>query len=147
MTEHESRNNGAKTGRTDQGQFAAGNSGRPKGARHKVTRAVEALLEGDAVALTRKAVEMALDGDTVALRLCLEHQVPARKDSPVSFEAPKIESAADASAALAAIVNAVATGDLTPSEAASLSGLIESFRRTLETEDLERRVTALEEGR
>jgi hypothetical protein len=31
------------------GKFASGNPGRPKGARHKVTRAVEALLEARSV--------------------------------------------------------------------------------------------------
>jgi hypothetical protein len=60
------------TGNTRGRPFKKGNPGRPKGARHKVTCAVEALLEGDAEALTRKAIEKALDGDTVALRLCLE---------------------------------------------------------------------------
>jgi len=56
--------------------FAKGKSGnpagKPKGARHRVTLATEALLDGEAEALTRKAVEMALAGDGAALRLCLE---------------------------------------------------------------------------
>ncbi len=39
------------------------------GARHKATVAAEALLDGEAEALTRKAVEMALAGDGTALRL------------------------------------------------------------------------------
>jgi hypothetical protein len=38
--------------------------------------AAEALLEGEAEALTRKAVDMALAGDAAALRLCLEGIVP-----------------------------------------------------------------------
>jgi hypothetical protein len=52
--------------------FAKGNSGPPKGARHKATIAAEVLLDGEATALTRKAVEMALTGDTTPLRLCLD---------------------------------------------------------------------------
>ena len=47
-------------------------NGRPKGSRNAATLACEALLDGEAEALTRKAIEMALGGDTVALRLCLE---------------------------------------------------------------------------
>ena len=139
------RKNGAKTGRGKDGRFAQGNPGRPPGARHKITLAVEALLEGEAEELTRKAIEMAKQGDTTALRLCLERIAPARKDAPVSFSAPIMESAADASKALGAILEAVASGDLTPSEASNLSGLVDAFRRTLETEELERRVAALEE--
>lgn len=61
-----------KNGRETDGRFAPGNSGRPAGARHKTTLAIEALLEGEAEALTRKAIELALAGDMTALRLCLE---------------------------------------------------------------------------
>ena len=39
------------------GKFASGNPGRPKGARHKVTRAVEELLEGQCEAITQKAID------------------------------------------------------------------------------------------
>jgi hypothetical protein len=51
--------------------FPPGNPGKPKGARHRATRAMEALLEGESEALTRKAVEVALAGDAVALWLCM----------------------------------------------------------------------------
>jgi Family of unknown function (DUF5681) len=47
-------------------------SGRPRGARHRATLAAEALLDGEAAALTRKAIERALEGDATAMRLCLE---------------------------------------------------------------------------
>jgi len=55
-----------ETTRELQGRFKPGQSGnpagRPHGARHKTTLAVEALLDGEAEGLTRKAVEMALAG-------------------------------------------------------------------------------------
>jgi hypothetical protein len=44
--------------------------------------ACEALLDGQAEALTQKAIQLALGGDTVALRLCLERIYPQRKDRP-----------------------------------------------------------------
>ena len=56
----------------------------------------EALLDGEAEALTRKAIEKALAGDGVALRLCLERVLPARKERPISFSMPAIASADDA---------------------------------------------------
>jgi hypothetical protein len=65
-------------------------AGKPKGARHKATLAAESLLEGEALALSRKAVELALKGDVAALRLCLDRIVPARKDRPVRFMLPRI---------------------------------------------------------
>ena len=69
--------------------WAKGESGNPRGkrqgARHRTTLAAEALLDGEAKALTRKAIELALAGETVALRLCLDRILPrvasARCDS------------------------------------------------------------------
>ena len=59
------------------------------GARHKATVAAEALLDGEAEALTRKAVEMALAGDGTALRLCLDRIIPPRRERPVRFTAQR----------------------------------------------------------
>lgn len=135
-----------KNGRKTDGKFASGNPGRPKGSRHKTTLAIQALLEGEGEALTRKAVEMALAGDGTALRLCLERIVPPRKDAPVRFDIPRMKSARDAVKAAGAVIDAVASGDLTPTEGAHVMALVDGFRRTLETSDLEARVLALEEG-
>ena len=136
------RNNGRNT----DGTFGPGNPGRPKGARHKATQAALALLDGEAEALTRKAVEMALAGDGAAMRLCLERIAPPRKDAPVTFPLPPMQSAADAAKAAGAVLDAVALGELTPTEGAQIMGLVETYRRTLETSDLEARVAALEGG-
>lgn len=135
-----------KSGRNTDGTFAAGNPGKPKGTRHKATRAALALLDGEAEALTRQAVTMALEGDTTALRLCLERITPPRKDAPVTFALPPMQSAADAAKAAGAVLEAVAEGDLTPTEGAHIMALVETYRRTLETSELEARVVALEGG-
>lgn len=137
MTDRNSRRN------TD-GTFGPGNPGKPKGARHKATRAALAMLDGEAEALTRQAVTMALGGDTTALRLCLERIAPPRKDAPVQFDIPPMQSAADAATAAGAVLEAVADGELTPTEGAHIMQLVETFRRTLETSELEARVAALE---
>jgi hypothetical protein len=134
-----------KSGRNSDGTFGPGNPGKPAGARHKATQAALALLDGEAGALTRKAVEMALAGDTTALRLCLERIAPPRRDAPVQFDLPSMESARDAALAAAAVLKAVAAGELTPTEGAHLMGLVETYRRTLETSELESRVAALEQ--
>ncbi len=136
------RNSGRNTG----GTFATGNPGKPMGARNRATQAALALLDGQADALTQKAVEMALAGDTAALRLCLERIVAPRRDAPVIFALPAMQSAADAAKGAAAVLAAVAIGDLTPTEGAHVMGLFEAYRRTLETCELEARVVALEAG-
>lgn len=134
-----------KNGRKTDGTFMKGNPGRPIGSRHKTTLAIQALIDGEGEALTRKAIDMALAGDTVALRLCLERLAPPRKDAPVRFDLPPMAGAENAAAAMGAILASVARGDLTPSEASSLSGLVEVYRKTLETTELEARLEALEE--
>ena len=136
-----SRNNATKTrGRP----FASGNPGRPKGARHKAALAAEGLLDGEAEGLTRKALEMALAGDTVALRLCLERILPPRRERPVRFRLPALQSPADAISAMAAITAAVADAGLTPGEAAELSKLIDAYVRAVEVTEFDQRLRALE---
>lgn len=110
------------------------------------TYAIEALLEGEAEALTRKAVDVALAGDTTALRLCLERIAPPRKDTPVCFELPAISNAGEASNAAASILKAVAEAEITPIEGSVLMGLVENFRRILEMTEIEARLTSLEES-
>ena len=141
-----------KTARKQRGRsFRLGQSGnpggRPRGARTKITLAVEALLDGEADTITRKAIELAKAGDMAALRLCLDRIAPPRRERPVSFDLPSIASAADAARASAALVAAVASGELTPSEAAELGKLIESYIRALTASDFEARLNQLESGR
>ena len=112
-----------RTGRKQtEGRFQPGESGnptgRPKGARNRSTVAALALLEGEAEALTRKAVDLAIGGDLAALRLCLERIIPPVKDRAIpagSVDLPPMEPGNVASAA-AVVVQAVAGGNLTPSE-------------------------------
>jgi hypothetical protein len=100
-------------------QFKPGQSGnpdgRPKGARNAATMAAEVLLDGEAEA-TRKCVELAKAGDTVALRFCLERILPARKSRSVAFDLPAIDTAADLVRAFAAVVKAMASGEIAPDE-------------------------------
>ena len=124
--------------------FERGNPGRVRGSRNRATVAAETLLEGEAEALTRKAVDMALEGDTVALRLCLERLVPPRKDRPLAFDLPPINDAKDHPAVLASVLQAVAGGDLTPTEGQAFAGLMEQHRRAIETADIVGRLEALE---
>ena len=126
------------------GKFASGNPGKPKGARHKVTRAVSELMDGQADAITQKAVDMALEGDTTALRLCLERIAPARKDAPVQFDLPPINDASEAAQAAQAVLQAVSEGNVTPLEGAAVMGLVESYRRTLELTEFEQRLKEVE---
>jgi hypothetical protein len=104
-------------------------------------------LDGEAEEITRKAIELAKSGDGPALRLCMDRIMPARRDRPVAFSLPRLETGADAVVANAALVAAVAGGELTPSEAGELSKLVVAFTRAIEVTDIQTRLTKLEEAK
>ncbi len=89
-------------------------------------------------------MELAKAGDTTAIRLCLERIMPVRRDRATPFEMPELKTAADAVQASAALLEAVAAGELTTSQAAELGRLVESYVRAIETAELEARIEALE---
>jgi biotin synthase-like enzyme len=107
---------------------------------------LDAVGQGEAAALTRKAIDLAKQGDTTALRLCIERILPARKDRPVSFNMPRIETVADSVKTAAAIATAVADGELTPMEAAELSKVVHGYAHAIETAELAARLDRLEQA-
>jgi Family of unknown function (DUF5681) len=122
-------------------------NGRPKGARNRVTRAVEALIDGQGEAIAAKAVAKALQGDSPMQRALLSTLVPPRRERTVEFDLPKIESAADAPKASSAVIAACAAGELSPREASEIMQLILTHVRAIEVAELEARVDVLESER
>jgi hypothetical protein len=57
-----------------------------------------------------------------------------------------MQSALDASCAAAAVLDAVAKGELTSTEAARIKALVDGYWRKLEIAELEARILALEAG-
>ena len=137
------------TGDKQDGRFPRGVSGnpagRPKGARNRATRVAEALLHGEAEGLMRKLLDLALAGDPGALRLCVERLVAKRTEPPIEFELPTISEPRDAAAALSRVMEGLASGHLTASEARSLVGVVEATLKAFEVLNLDERMTALEE--
>jgi hypothetical protein len=117
--------------------FEKGRSGNPTGrrlgSRNKATLAAAALLAGESEALTRTAVELALAGDPTAMKLCIERILPPCRERAVKFSLPPIESTDDISAAMQAVTAALARGQITPGEAATIAGVVETFARAIET--------------
>lgn len=131
--------------------FKKGQSGNPRGkrpgTRNRTTLAMEALLDGEAQAITRKAVQLAKAGDTTALRLCLDRLYPVRRDRPITFDAPELQSANDAAELSRAIVRAAAQGELTPIEAGELAKLVDTYTRAVTAVEHEQRIKALEDSK
>jgi hypothetical protein len=122
-------------------------AGKPKGCRSRATLAAQALIDGQADELVKKAIALALAGDGPVLRAMLDRLCPAKRDSPVSVSLPRITSATDIPAVTNAVLEAVAKGQLIPSEAQAVAGLIEVHRKAVETADLAERIAKLEESR
>ncbi len=101
-------------------------------------------MEEGAEAVARKVVDMAKEGDISAARLVIERLVPVAKERPIFLALPATGSAEGVAQAQAAILQAVAAGDLLPGEAATLAGIVEARRKAVETQALEARINVLE---
>jgi hypothetical protein len=88
--------------------------------------------------------QMAQDAAKEAAPYCHHRLVPLGR--AIKFKLVKIERAADAIKATAAIVAAVAAGEITPSEAGELSKVVDSFTRAVEAADFEARLAKLEKA-
>jgi len=118
-------------------------NGRPKGSRNRSTLAAETLLDGEAEALTRKAIELALNGDLSAIRLCLERLIPARRSRVIQFDLPETSTVEDVVIAYDAVITAMADGEISPDEAATVAGVLESKRKAIETVELAEELNAM----
>jgi Family of unknown function (DUF5681) len=131
-------------------RYTKGKSGNPAG-RKRGTRNFSALyldrLGQDAAGEVVDAViGKARAGDLDAAKLLLARVWPPRRGRAVCVRLPPITTAADLPVALAAVVQAVAAGALTPDEASAIANVLEVQRRAVETAGLDARVTALEEA-
>ena len=120
-------------------------AGRPKGSRNKSLLAIEALMDGQAEAITKIVTEKALEGDIMAIRLVLDRIAPIRRERPVFFELPPLKTADDAVEAMSCIVGGVASGELTPTEANDLARIVDGFVKSLEACDLAKRIATIEQ--
>jgi hypothetical protein len=128
-------------------RFQPGQSGNPsgktKGAKDKRT-ALREMLQPHAKALMDVAVGMAKQGDTAALKLCLDRLMPPIREERIHVTVPKITGPDDCTVAQAAVLNAVANGEMLPSEGSVLSGLIDAQRRAYETTHLAKQLADIQ---
>ena len=120
-------------------------NGKPPGARNKTTIMLEKLLADDAEAVAKAVIAAAKGGDMTAARMVLDRLAPAPRARRIQLDLPPIDTAGDVLEALTATAAAMAAGELTPDEAGTVAGVLEAKRRAVETVDLERRITAIEE--
>lgn len=127
--------------------FQPGNKlgrGRPRGSRNKTTGQVQELLSEFAMPITRKAIADGLKGNGAVLRLLLDRILPARREAPIIVGLLPASTAGEVSKATETVLRKVASGKITTSEGEALLKLLETRRRTIETEELEKRIVSLE---
>lgn len=119
-------------------------AGRPPGSRHEALKALDAIGAEGATEIMRAVVDAARTGDMRAADILLRRLWPERKGRPVALALPPLTGAASIADALAAVVSAVADGDVSPEEGQAVAAILETQRKAIETAELEARIAALE---
>lgn len=119
-------------GRDTMGRFAAGNSGKPRGATHKLNASVLAAL-GDLTSEAMAVLKAQLSqGSLRAAQYVLDRYLPSER--VVALESVHPDSIADA----------LATGEATPSEAAKMANTFKTVADASEVKDLRARLDEIE---
>lgn len=140
-------------GRDEKGRFAKGNPGgpgNPQIRKQAVYRQAirEAVTEVDFAKIVAVLIKKAQDGDVTAARVILNRTLgrstPAREDEATTFELPPITQVEDLSLAGQVIMRALASGEISATQATVFSALLEQTRKSMETIDLVQRIEQLE---
>ena len=141
---HNARNQSA----SNNGGFRQGNKhgkGRPKGSKNKVTIAAENVFVAESGAIARKATEMALEGNPAMIRLVLERIVPIKKSTPVKLDGiPIVNNASDVHLLTSFLLEAMATGKISPIDGEAFSRVVEKHINALRVNDLEIQLKEIE---
>jgi hypothetical protein len=127
------------------GRFKKGVSGNPAGRKPGTSKAapLRAAIAAAVPAIVDTLIAAARGGDVGASRLLLERAIPALRpvEQPVPVQIQGDTLAAQGQAVLAA----VAEGQIAPSQAAQLLVGLGSVAKLVEVDELEKRITALEQ--
>jgi uncharacterized protein DUF5681 len=126
-------------------RFAPGKSGNPSGRKpgSGVVAKLRASIADHVPEIIAKLVEQAKTGDTAAARLLLERAVPPMRSAEEAVALP--EPAGSLSDQGRAILAVAARGELSPSQVAQVLTGLGSLAKLIETDELARRIAALED--
>lgn len=141
---------GEDRARRPNGQFRPGVSGnphgRPPGRRNRVSQLASQMLEADAEEILDALVTKAKAGEPRALKLAVERLAPRPRSQPAPLDLPEVTTAAGVRAAQETVIQAAAAGDIDLDQARAYARLLDRQRQALETEDLARRLEAMEKA-
>ena len=128
--------------------FEPGNQfgrGRPKGSANKKTLEAQQLFEKHSSAIMALAINKCRE-DPQMLRMLASHIVPRQKEAPVKVGRLPLSTLDDLDRASAITLNKATAGKISLGDALDISTMIEGRRRVLVAQDLEQRLSALENG-
>jgi hypothetical protein len=140
--------------RDPNGRFAAGNPGGPgrsKGKGYELQRAAQEAIEPRHIdALMKKALRMGLEGNLSAMRFVVERTCGKAPDAapvavPLDISPPKLRTAADCTAAIQRVTDAICAGNLDLLHGKVLLDAIATQAKLIEVGDLEARLAELEQ--
>jgi Family of unknown function (DUF5681) len=111
------------------GRFVPGQSGNPAGkcpgTRNRATLLRAALAEGEDIATARIVIDKALSGDAVAARFILDRLTPRSRGRAIALDLAAGAGARDVVAAFDATLQAMASGEITPDEALTVTRVLD----------------------
>jgi hypothetical protein len=134
----------ANAGRNPDGTFAKGNrinpAGKPKGARHRATQMVDALLFRNVRGISEVLIREGLAGQGWAVKAALTGMLPTRSrriDEPIDLKLPA--SVDEAAAQIAWLASSIAKGAVDIDVAQTLIGALQAFVQAHNVATIERR--------
>ncbi len=117
------------------GRFVPGQSGNPagkkRGTRNRATLLREALADGESARVARIVIDKALAGDAVAARFIVDRLTPRPRGRAIALDLPEGAVAGDVLAASNATIAAMASGEITPDEALTVTRVLDGKLRAL----------------
>ena len=132
------------------GRFVKGNPGgpgRPQGSRNRATILARSLMAGALPEIIQDVIKQAKEGDFAAQKLLIERLVPVPKDNVIRADFGELNNIDDLPEAAGRIIKAVGDSEITPSEALTMSRLLVNHVKLIELSEMDKRLTALENGR
>lgn len=127
--------------------FKPGNNfgkGRPAGSKSNAQLALEEIGYANAELVLHKAISLALTGDSVAIKCILDRVYPVRKGRLIKTDLPKVETIDDVCNAISCIIDSMSRGIISYEEAYGIISIIELKRKSIETNDIDKRFHELE---
>lgn len=90
-------------------------------------------------AIIKQCQVLALKGNPTAMRLCMERLLPACKPSNHRFRLLRVKTAADLGSAWQTVAQQVALGKISAQEGEAMASMLEMWRKSIESEQLDSR--------